>query len=94
MYKQLKHAEQTGKQIQFITNVGYDTCREQDLLWFIEANHLNRDELFSHNNDPEGRANPAFDVYEVVYKNPVEILDDEDNFQSIAKAYWKQHFEI
>lgn len=94
MYKQFKHAEQVDDQIRFITNVGYDTCKETDLVDFIERNHLNEDELFSHNDSPLADGNPVYDNYATVYKDPVEILDDEDNFQSIAKAYWKQHFEI
>lgn len=75
------HAEQetVGGEIRFcLSNGDYKSCSEEELVEWIEANGFNRDVTFSHNTSPSGQ-DPSFDVYQEIFKDPQELLDESWN---------------
>jgi len=86
-------AEQTGKTVTYFLKDGATwNCTENDLIEYIEKNNLNVDEIFSHNEDPEGQANPAYDVMAIVTKDPQDILTDD--WEMITIQYYKDKFRL
>lgn len=89
----IKHVEQEGKTVRYFLSDGTTyTCSENDLIDFIEKENLNVDEIFSHNEDPEGQANPAYDIMATVYIDPQEILDN--NWTELTEQYYKHIFRL
>lgn len=88
----LKHAEQLPSgEVRFILKDGnYKSCTVGDLIQFIEANHLNEDSIFSHNDSPLGDDDPRYDNFKTVYMNPEELLDSETNWNMVTEAYYKE----
>lgn len=90
----LSHAEQdfNSDVIRFILKDGsYRECNESEIIDFIESNGLNVDIGYVKNNSPLGDNDPAYDIEHLVYKDPVEILDDY--WEEVTEKFFKYKYK-